>query len=86
MPAKKKLIPNKPLSESQLFDPPNKNPVSVPGPHSLPKPVYARIGNKAVVEFTKFGALMLARCEDDSMYLMQGNGQWVSFAFEILAE
>lgn len=54
---------------------------------SFPKPklpLYARLDGKAIVELTRFGQLMLARCEDDSMYLMQGNGTWTEFMFEIV--
>jgi hypothetical protein len=60
-------------------------PQPVPGPKIHPAK-YAIVDNKIIVELVKFGQLILARCEDDTMYFMQTNGTWAQFMFEVITE
>lgn len=52
----------------------------------IPQPQYAVVGGRIIVEIVKFGQLILARCEDDTMWLMQSNNTWVEFMFEIVTK
>lgn len=81
-------MPVKRKSQAILFDGPDKPGETVNVPHVPKTPVYlyANIGNHIIVELTKFGQLMLARCEDDSMYFMQNDGRWAEFIFEVITK
>lgn len=52
----------------------------------LPPVMYAQVDGRIIVELVKFGQLILARCEDDTMYFMQNNGTWAQFVFEVITE
>lgn len=51
-----------------------------------PRQAFMLVDGKRVVEFVKFGQIMLARCEDETMYLNSQTMLWQPFVFEILSE
>lgn len=54
----------------------------------VPGPMFTRAGfidfGSPITELQRFGELLLARCENDAMFLSQDGKVWQHFIFEII--